>query len=560
MIETKFSGLQSQLKSNLINSTNDIFQIQEFNATLDAHGKYETMRFVLRLSPKNHALLKNIENGRYPLNDIPPDAIQAYSTYLHETIHWWQHIGSTSGLMLSLSYLGQSHSSLAYLRDHLEKFGPIKSLKRWADNKLINEGYSAQSKIASANIAVNNFLDIEYYKIFAMSPKYNAENLFNSKHFECIGHSYNMAYGQFLGMISSTIDPDFSFLPKGEKWDEEFMRIRASKHEGFYHGSPMRVAPIGLHAIYEGQARFIQLQFLNGTQFEPMTTVGLREQGYLSGIYVEAFEVFLKLSNSKWPANFSDSLISIFLLVCDIAINPTRGIPLDIESYEDFIRDVDVGVRFSLLCQALAELPHLKSSIEHHSKKEYIDASEELTAYVGYDHPFEAITAIVNWRSQQPTVQMLMEEHRTFKFEKNNLPVRVLFSHFVDFYIDRFERPEFFCWPGIWKTSASAKADINNLWLKHLSLFSDDEDKPGVYPRKWPNREDSDIKDMFKSFYGSMALYDLTRQWVLYDGPFIRDYRWLFEKYSQKVADDWANDTFKKVYGVELSSFQILSS
>jgi hypothetical protein len=36
------------------------------------------------------------------------DGLQAFSTYLHETIHWWQHVGSTIGLLRSLAARGES--------------------------------------------------------------------------------------------------------------------------------------------------------------------------------------------------------------------------------------------------------------------------------------------------------------------------------------------------------------------------------------------------------------------------------------------------------------------
>ncbi len=59
--------------------------------------------------------------------------------------------------------------------------------------------------------------------------------------------------------------------------------------------------------------------------------------GYLSGIYVEAFEAFLKLLNLERPDLSSDPIVGLFLLICDLAINPTRGLPLDIgTSFEDF--------------------------------------------------------------------------------------------------------------------------------------------------------------------------------------------------------------------------------
>ena len=123
-------GLESRLDPSLIDPSRDVMYVEPaFNAALNVHGKYETMRFVLSLSPRNHDLIEGIENGVYDLGTISPDALQAYSTYLHETVHWWQHVGSTSGLMLSLSYLAQSHSSLAFLRDALKDIRPDKAVE-----------------------------------------------------------------------------------------------------------------------------------------------------------------------------------------------------------------------------------------------------------------------------------------------------------------------------------------------------------------------------------------------------------------------------------------------
>jgi hypothetical protein len=40
--------------------------------------------------------------------------MEAMSTYLHETIHWWQHVGNTAGLFLSLTYPVQALSELEW--------------------------------------------------------------------------------------------------------------------------------------------------------------------------------------------------------------------------------------------------------------------------------------------------------------------------------------------------------------------------------------------------------------------------------------------------------------
>ncbi|MDR6871125.1 hypothetical protein J2Y55_002133 [Bosea sp. BE125] len=543
----------------LLDALNDQREtIPTFEACVNAHGMYETMRFVLRLSPRNHELMAIVEANSFDTDPVTSEVIQAYSTYIHETIHWWQHVGSTSGLLLSLSYLAQLHSSMGELKEVLATFGPKKPLKGWTDQVLSAEGSAAQAKLASANIAVNNAIDVEYYKSYALDPRKNIRWMMEEKHFESVGHGYFVVYSQLVGMVAALIDPDFETLPKIQEWDPEILRLNTEKCEGFYWRSPVQLPAVGMQAIYEGQARFIQLQFLDDTRGESLSCKEWREMGFLSGIYVEAFEAFLKLSETEWPERMSDPVMGLFLLVCDLAINPTRGFPIDVDSFEDFILDVDVGIRFTRLCLAVKALPHLRRAVVDHSREEYIAITTELSDLTEYDYPLTGLQRIIKWIDETPGLKALMEEHRTFEFDQMNLPTRVFVSHFVAFCKDRYAHPEFFCWPGRYLSGSRDKQDSREIWLRHLSLFADRGDKDGVYPRKWPMRSEAAVKKTFDNFYGTMALYDLTRQWILKNGPFICDYRWLLENYDQQRADTWANDTFKKVFGVTLDEFEIV--
>lgn len=76
----------------------------DLRSCLNARGLYSTMQFVLRLSPAVHRAIADTPTGIYTLRDLSLEQIESFSTLLHETIHWWQHIGSTSGFLLSLSY------------------------------------------------------------------------------------------------------------------------------------------------------------------------------------------------------------------------------------------------------------------------------------------------------------------------------------------------------------------------------------------------------------------------------------------------------------------------
>ena len=549
----------SRLEPELLNSINDNYEITStLKSCLNAHGMYETMRFVLRLSPRNHELMEVIEEKGFQPDNVSSEVLQAYSTYIHETVHWWQHVGSTSGLLFSLSYLAQCHSNIDELKNVLNTIGAKKPLKGYTDQVLFKEGDAAQAKLASANVAVNNALEVEYYKSFAFSPRKNIQWMIKEPHFESIGHGYFIVYSQLLGMLGDIIDPDCSALPNIENWESHILRLNKEKVRGFYHGSPVTLPAVGMQAIYEGQARFIQLHFLDQALSEPLACEEWKEQGYLSDIYVEAFESFLSLSESEWPEYLNDPLVGLFLLICDLAINPTRGIPFDIESYEDFILDVDVGTRFTHLCLSLQKLPHLKHAIKDYSKIEYIEISNELTEVTGYDHPMDGLKAVLKWSDKAPHLTALMEEYRTFEYQKINLPVRVFLSHFVAFCKDKYENPEFFCWPGMYLSGMKNKSNTEEIWLRHLSLFSDRGDKTGVYPRKWPNRSETAVMNLFQDFYGVIVLYDLTRQWILKDGPFVSEYSWLIENYSQADVDTWANKVFKQVYGVSLNDFDIV--
>lgn len=56
------------------------------------------------MSPRVHELIASLPNGIGFSSDVTFEQMQAFSTYLHETIHSWQHVGSTCGFMMSLSY------------------------------------------------------------------------------------------------------------------------------------------------------------------------------------------------------------------------------------------------------------------------------------------------------------------------------------------------------------------------------------------------------------------------------------------------------------------------
>src|SRR3546814_4282094 len=105
-----------------------------------------------------------------------------------------------------------------------------------------------------------------------------------------------------------------------------------------------------------------------------------------------------------------------------------------------------------------------------------------------------------------------MEEHRTFDYGAVNLPVRVLFSHFLSFMRDKLLTPEFFCWPGAWMAGERASDQVGVLFARHAALFMDKENDDGIFPRIHPERDVRLVQKMFDSFYAVNITYDMTDQ------------------------------------------------
>jgi hypothetical protein len=133
----------------------------------------------------------------------------------------------------------------------------------------------------------------------------------------------------------------------------------------------------------------------------------------------------------------------------------------------------------------------------------------------------------------------------------------VVLSHFIALSLDKLEHPEFFCWAGAWMARPGASDKVQELFLRHLSVFADLGDKEGIYPRDIPGKDRESVFQTLNMFYGNNLVYDLTRQWILQDGPFKCDYSWLTEQPSEKYAE-WAKKQFELLYGAHPDNAKIL--
>jgi hypothetical protein len=544
------------LDRDLLYSTPLASDIADFHATIKARGLYNNLQFVLRLSPEVHRALSALPNGIVKADSVSTEGMQAFSTFLHETIHWWQHVGSTYGLMLSLSYPAQAHANIRHLKKLVEKIGFKKSVRKFAAS--CEQPKSPDTFEALANTVVNNHFDFTAFRLLTYDEK-NAKRASEDPYFEAVGHAYQITYANNLLILAATVDPQFNVIRHPKDWETHFQKLREQRELGYYYGSPVEIWPVGARAVLEGQACFIQLQYLAFASRSRLDWDDFRSLGMLQGIYVEAFEQFLKMAELDWPPSVDHPTVALFLLLCDMAINPGSGFPHALEHFSSFITDVDPGVRFCMLatlvkrqCRAVA------TALGNYTREQYLDVSGTLSAALRDPSPLSITTKCSQWIGEGQPLAYLLDEHRTFDFLPVNPPVRVLFSHFLVFMRDKMKMPEFFCWPGAWMAGDRVSDSISALFDQHCALFVDKEDDDGIFPRMVTGRDPRLVQEMFDTFYNATVLYDMTDQWITQPGPFSYNYRWLSQSGTDAEIKGAADRTFEQAYGVLPDHVQII--
>lgn len=532
----------------------------ELYSCWNARGLYSPLQFVLRLRPDIHKILNSTPVGQISRDQLSDEQLLAFSTYLHENIHWWQHVGSITGLFLSLIYPAQAHVNYNSLKKILAELGPVKSILEY-NQRNVTVQCQESDLVRNINIVLNNWHDLEFYRCLVTDPR-NIREKVNDSYFESVGHSYHIAIGAVIWLLSATVDPELDIFPDPRKWESRARRLCEEKVQGFYYGSDIILPPIGAKEIFEGQARFCQLQYLYLSSGRSQSWEDFQQAGMLEGIYVEAFKYFLNITGIDAPSKLDDSVVGLFLLVCDISINPGECFAEDIAEYERLIMVHDPGYRFIQLCKAIKDnMGSFVSCIISYSAEEYWRISDLLCSITRIASPKSITQKVALWAETHQSISRLLDEDGDFNFSLENLPVRLFLGRFIRLQTDKTINPEFFCWPGIWMISGQrygmASNEVLALFEEHRAVFLDKDDGD-IYPRTFENRKEEFVENTFNTFYSWVATYDLIRQWVVGEGDFKYDFMWLTSKYSNNEVEDWASGRFKEVFGISTKQFKVL--
>lgn len=486
----------------------DDIQLGEMYDRIDpdsqTRGSYNHIFYVLRLHPEVHKILSRVESGENTDDLIEGEISQAISTLFHENLHWWQYIGSISGLIMSLSLPAQISSSLTYFKQYLELSGNKKPISIYSDNNQ-RDDLTDDPEFMAINHILNNFYDVLYYKVRVKRPSY-MEEICKEKYFESIGHSFHISYATSVGLLATTFDTEYSFLPNPNIWTDRFIDLNERKVDGFYYGSSITLPTIGTEDLFEGQARFNQILYLHLKSNKTLNWFQFEQAGMLHGVYYSAFKLFLRILDEQRPASVDSPLIALYLLLIDIAINPAEGFPFGIENYESFVNDADPGIRFMYLCKTVKDkFPEFKSGIKEYSSEEYWTISNSLCECLGIHSPYEYLSELSEWCSKQESIIGLLKENESFIYGSGNLVVRLIFGRFLSLQQDKFNNPEFFCWPGLYLHGDRKSRTTDALYLKHQAIFKENLNMD-IAPAMLPGIDEKTLKDT-SGFFMEELLY-----------------------------------------------------
>jgi hypothetical protein len=152
-----------KLNTNLLNDINLSEMYDQIDPNDAKKGLYNNIFYILRLRHDVHEVLRVIASDENSDYYTEFETIQAMSTLFHENLHWWQYIGSTSGLIMSLTFPAQVLASLDSFKEYLEIVGNKKPVILYNEYNLTEET-KEDAKFKAINVILNTFYDIYYYR------------------------------------------------------------------------------------------------------------------------------------------------------------------------------------------------------------------------------------------------------------------------------------------------------------------------------------------------------------------------------------------------------------
>lgn len=526
-------------------------------------GRFDPLLSVVQLSPAVSEAL-GTQDGALP--NIGCEAAgsigtRAYATSLHETIHWWQHIGSSVGLLSGLTTAAQAALCIKYMAD----------LGQEAPKPLVGALQAGRFRPATEDHpawkAALCYRELELGNTFLVSPQHALFRVQRDPFlYESIGASICMHAKGAVWYIGRLIDPGGRSLASADSWLELYARSVKDRRL-LFEENEVAMIPIGGIDVFEGQARLSELQYFCRS-VESHTISDLRQMGLIAGVYAKCFDYFLKTLEVSEPASVVSPEILLFLLVCDFALNPSAGYPCAVPEDLDLLQDNHPGLRFAVMCNtARSRREELLSELKVASAASYRRAAAILAEPLGWQSPQSVAENVVSAFSRSSQGALLLDQRDRGDFGAQDVPARFILSEHFLFSEAKANCPHFFCWPGMFLTGSHLDNADELLGLQELLAmtsppFLATSPAAGVDSVAIFGLSTIQARVVANRYFQTQATVDLFRQWIAHfnqfpTNQFLYDYSWK-PNLTQTDIDN-LKLSFFSTFGVAIDSIRILT-
>lgn len=510
-------------------------------------GRFDPMNAIVILREEIATALA--ANGSSPETSIElggSPVLKDYATYLHETIHWWQHVGTTSGMHYGLCIPSQALTTIQYLID----------AGTGASKPLMSSARDDISSDDPAVLAVQRWADAEFGAAILFSPLLSASILEKyPQHFTSCGDAIVHLMISNLWSISRALDPTFQGLQDPREWFDSIDRLATEGASCFDGRQPVEIA-LGMEDVFEGQARFCELQYLHRC-YENRSWREIEESGSVSGVYGTAFDYLIKHSNVPRPIDSCDPTINLFLVLCDIASNPHDGYPCKFQGDDELIHRLHPGIRFMTLCHAVSEHSSVRELSRDPSPDAYREITDRLCGALGWSTPTEVAHQAVATIQAMSEYSKIASVKTTGKYGSLDVPIVFYFQQQEHLLSSKIQHPHFFCWPGLFLTTlveSDASEKSQELLNDHIPPFQSSSFDAGIDIINLKLHGES--RDLFVSdYFTTQILYDFVRQWISAKGGFSFDYKWKGAISEQELRT--IKNRFKSSFSFELDDIAV---
>jgi hypothetical protein len=493
-------------------------------------------------------LPEKIELGLTNDDKPTPTRILNFGTYLHENMHWYQCIGTTYGLFRLLSSMAQTLCVFRYCRQikdtRLEK--PLYQF-------LVNSPPDGSNLGLQLNFAVNTWMDIEFANAFFEAPNLHVERIANDQFFGGLNHGALTYFGESFGLLSSC-------FPKSIKNTSFYQDSRKCIELGFKNANNLEISvpPLGASDIMESAAHISEIQYIQYSSSKSYSWISFKRLGYLDTKYLKAFNIFLNVTRLNIDDPCSP-VVNLFLLICDIALNPSHGYPDVFSSWEDYVEKWHPGFRFFKICNYLANITNLTKWISSRNEGDNEDISNEICEAIGFETPISvAVKCQKILRSFGD--ETLEKEVDAYESSSPNFPARYLVGKHIKAMQVRQERPYFFAMPA---NDVRGDRDHRETITKLIESIS-----PPFIRRKYSgiemvipkyNHVDENVLMRFHSTFARwLILLSLGRQLTVKRGPFKYAHKWTDSSKSDEDMKSFVENNFEKMSGHDLKHIRVL--